>query len=682
MAETSRNYVPLTDAEERELCAYVFEIYTRAKNDGRLNKYQECYDAYNQIWREKLPKEWAWIQNIQLYMQTMAQLVDTWETTLSNIMFPNQSNFIDVEDEVTGEFWRDAVKLNYERTGFVGESEQGILQCAITGDNAAIVKPEGPFFKVETIPVGEIFFHPLDNNFTDVTKVQLIKKTEYQLRRDAVRYFNLDKLRALDWWKYQDPLSNDTLHDTHNPVRTGLDTSLGQGFLFYQAYIHYFKFSVGQKRELVNFVCTVCSNPKMMVRFEPQGAYDPYLRNTWKKVPKGLYYGKGVIEPNLNPLSYMNTMATLGLVDKFLRVLQVYTYDFTDQITKLSVLKRRMLLQPGALIATGRANTIMPLQRDNAPSGEAERHNMFWKNEMQETTGALPILSGAPEGTPDPTATLTDYRAQGATAKAGKIARHWDDEYTRRATYRVIKGIQTRFSRVPLRDQMGNIYAFVPGKNLEEMASYMQMMGWESEKIIRHINDDRYTDELLREVELTQIKPIGSQSQLTKIERQNALSRAAEESMNTPEINHVDWQRVTEERWKQTEIPNHEEFVISKEEQLEEQIKEIEQMLTSGIDTEPALPDGTPNPNVGMPLQPNQVQALMAERERLIMELTGEIQKPVIPSTETQRRETENWANPITGAHDIYHEVMPHELREEPGMGALQGATPMLPTSA
>lgn len=664
-----RQTVPLTEDEERELTAYVMNLYTRAKLYSRRDMYGKCYDAYNQVWRNQFSKEWQWIQDIALYMQTMTQLVDVWESTLSNYLFPNENTYLDVIDEVTGKFWKELCLLNYEKTGFIAETQQGILQAGITGDNAAIIVPDGPFMRVQTVPVSEIFYYPLTDNLTETSKIHKLRKTEYQLRNSAIPYFNLDKLAAIDWWKYQYTTSNQTAQiNSHNPSQTDdTSTSLGNGFMLYQAYIHYFKFSTGEKRELTNFIATISLNPRVLIRFEQQGAYDLHVRNTWKTIPKGLFFGKGIVEPNLNPLSYMNTMATLGLVDKYLRTLQVYTYDFTDEITKMAVLQRKMLLQPGALIPTGRPNTIQPLQRDNSARGEDTEFNLFWKNEMQETTGALPLLSGSDEGNPNATATASGIRAQGASGRATKIARHWDETYIKQVTYRVIKAFQERFNQIQVQDPMTGQMSYQPGRNLNYIAGLMQAMGWTNEEINQNLSNPSFVEAIFRPIELSQIKPTGSTSVSNKLAAQANFNNAIMTAAKTPIINHVKWDQMALDLMTTNDIANAQEKVISPAEALRNNMMQIQQMLMAGVDMNPGTPE-QPNPNMGRPLQPNQINSLQAQYAQMQQQLTGILQPVPIQPTPDLQQEVANMNNYRTGTEDQQQAVDPYA--GVPGYGA------------
>ena len=649
--EIDRNQVPLTESEERELTAYVYQLYTLAKAQSRSGMYQKCYNAYNQIWDNELPKEWQWIQKISLYMQTMTQLVDTWESVLSNYLFSNDNKYLDVVDDETGEFWSGLLKKNNEVTGFVPESQSGIKQCLITGDNAGFILPQGNYFKTHIVPVGEIFFWPLSLDFSQVSKVHLLRKTEFELRQSQLGYFNLAKLREIPWWKFENSRRTSSVHDTHNPISSsGRDVSIGAGFLCYQAYIHYFKFDTGTwidgtKRELTNFIVTLSNNPRVMIRFEEQGTVSPYFRNTLDTIPKGLFYGKGIIEPNLNPLSYMNTMATLGLVDKFLRVMQVYTYDSTDEILKLAILQRKMLLQPGAMIPRSKEGSLTPLQRDPSPRGEDKDHILFWKNEMQETTGATPLLSGSMDGTPDATATSSGIRAQGAQGKAVKRAKHWDEYYLKADSYRKIQLFQERFKNLD------------PQSLQMELANRMKSIGFNEEKITGLISDPngKWIQSVFKPIEYEQIVPTGTTSVSNKLTTQANFNNAINGAAVTPEAQSLEWDKIAEYRLKINDVPNASEFIITRDERLQQQMQGIIQILQSNVDNNPTLPDGSPNPNVGGALQPNQIAALQSQLMSLQQQLTGEISGGQIVPSPQMIAENQFVNNPVTGlqAEDV-----------------------------
>ena len=620
--EISREQIQLLPEEERELVAYVRHLATESRAMTRDKIWSNCYDAYNQVWRTKFSKEHSWIKNLALYMQTMTQLVDTWESTLIQFLFPSDDDWISVEDEEVGKFWQEVLLQNFARTNFISQAHQSILQAAITGDNATFVYAQGPFVYATPIPVNEVAYAPLSSNMAEVSKIMKLRKTEYQLRTSPIGYFNLENLKKIPFWNYQ-PTHGRTTIDTHNPVLSEKDTALGSGLLLYQAYIHYFKFTTGNKRELVNFVATIEESTGTLIRFDTQGKVDPFVKNTWKPVSAGLFWGKGVIEPNLSPLSYMNTLNTMAMVDRFLRVLGVYTYNITDEYTHMQVLRKKMLLQPGAFIGVGPNNQITPIRKDTGTEGVAEQFLLFMKNEMVETTGAYSSLSGSQEGTPDPTATQAGLRANAATGRAKVVADHWDENYIKPIAYRQLKLIHQNITQTPIIAPNGAVMGYAPIPNMGLIQFWMKNIGWDEETIGKKLSDQKFMNALLRPIEENQIRPTGTNTVSNRLALQSNFNNAIAGAAGTPESQYIDWSQVAQQRLEIYNVKNADKIVQTKEELLQEQILELQQILYAGID-----------PNTGLPLSNEQRNALMAQLGILVHKQVGQpIPVPQLPQT-------------------------------------------------
>lgn len=613
--------IPLDDSEKKELAAYVDRLYQEGRRLSRESMWSNCYDAYNQVWRKKFRKEHSWIKNLSLYMQTMTQLVNTWQATLTQFLFPSDDDWISVEDEIVGTFWQEVLLHNFSKTSFIPVAHQCILQCAITGDNSIFLSQRGPYVHVNPVPVSEIYYAPLAQNLTQTSKVMRLRKTPFELKNSPIAYFNLDKLKDKPFWNYnqQEGQAN---HNTHNPVSGTNTTNLGSGNLLYQAYIHYFKFTT-TKREIVNVIATIDAESKELIRFDTQNTIDPFNKNTWNPVPAGLFWGKGIVEPNLSPLSYMNSMATMSLVDRFLKILGTYTYNITDEYTHMQVLRKKMLIQPGAFIGVGPNANIQPLVKDNQSEGLSERQLLFLKNEMVETTGAFPSLSGSQDGTPDPTATQSGLRANAATGRAKVAADHWDETFIKPIAYRVIQMIHQQLSQTPVLGDGGVVLGYLPQPNMPLIMFWMRNIGWSDEEIQKKVSDPVFMNALLRPIEENQIRPTGTNTVTNRLALQNNFQAAVAGASQTPEAEHIDWSTIAEMRMQTFNVKNADEIVQTKDELLEEQIQELQQILANRVD-----------PNTGLPFTNEQYNVLISQLSMLIHKRTGQIQPaPMLPPT-------------------------------------------------
>ena len=627
--EIDRQQVPLLEGEERELVAYVKHLYERGKNNSRKNIWTNCYNAYNQVWSDEFSKEYSWIKDLALYMQTMTQLVDIWESVLTGFLFPSDESYISIEDDVVGKFWEDVLLHNFERTDFISATHEAVQQSAITGENAMLVQPNGPYVEAKPVSIFEVFYTPLSGDLREVSKIHMLKKTEFQLRNSKIGYFNLDKLRDIPFWQWQEENTSTNSVVNKNQPSTHNDPSLGEGFTIYQAYIHYFKFTTPPKRELTNFIATVSINPETLIRFEPQGTIDPFTRNGWKpKAGPGLYYSKGVVEPNLSPLAFSNTMMTMSMVDTFMRILGVYTYNVTDEWTHMQNLRKKMLLQPGGFIPVGPNAQIEPLMKHTNSINVGESFIAFQKNEMVETTGAFPALSGAQEGNLDPTATLTNIRAQAAGGRAALIARHWDQTYLKPIIWRVIQIIQEQLKQVPIvqPDQVTGqpqIVGFQPGFNQELFMFWAKNIGWNQEDVMKHLNDPNFVQQLLAPIELNQIKPTGTQTQANRLQLQTSIDTVIQTAQGGELSQYIQWDKMAEALVEAHIQRKPDDFVLTKEEFLQQQIEQMTQLINGGVD-----------PNTGQPFTNEQLNSLNVQLAALIQQATGNLQQTApLPTT-------------------------------------------------
>lgn len=612
----------LTTSEQGEVIALVLNEWKKWYHHQRRDAWRTFFNVYNQKYSIPLRQNESWIQGIRVFMPTVRMLVNSLEPTMTNFLMPNDEYLEIEQDPILEDFYTKVALTNNEFTDFKTSTQRNVIQACITGDTYTLTQQKGPYFESRCISNSDIVVTPLQEDISNSTKILRFFKTPYDLQQDVIqgqaKYFALDDLEDEGFKKqFERRLSA----GNKNPHDRGEDAQLGEGLTIYEAHIYHHKLESGKR--VINTIVTIVDEPKRIIRFEPNSNIKRIKHTTWSVTPPNVYYGTGIVEPAVPLVNYSNSLMTAELVGLMLDAMSGYTYNITDEQTRIAVKKGKFQINPFALIGVGPNAQLQPLVRPTTRRSGFEFFNAI-KQELIEVSNANTGVSGVNSVGGFPESKEFQQLQYGAnSSRLESTAKWWDKNYLVTDTYEKIKEIQqTLFDNVP--DGFGGSFTM---PNYRLIQWHMKKIGWDDQKISEKLDDPsgRFLQVLAQPIEFSQVKAIGTQSVINKQRDLEAFSKSVAE-IRPEESPVIKWPEVSRERFKRHGVKDPNKFVLTDEEIAEAQAIQQEQMAQEQAQAMQIQPEvsqeeeldmiinaleSSVNPDTGEPLTDEDSQILL-----------------------------------------------------------------------
>ena len=554
----------------------------------------------------------SWMYPYSVYIPILRQMASILSSSISQMVFPNDDNYILIEgDDIISRFYTEVVLHNFHKTAWIQNADRGILGTNVLGNNWMAVQPRGKYIEAVPIGIDTMAVTPLSDDLSNSTKVSLLRKRFDELMDSEFPYFNLE-----DVYKgSQKGLSRSRVTQINvrqkeqNTLSRGKKLTLGEGFLIYQAFIHCFQFKDGTY--IKDYVASFVDEPRVLIRFEPQyKGFDPFVLTKYGTILPNQFWAQGPIEQGLSISSYLNTLMMVSLVQDVLDAAGVHVYSVNDEALHSSVQKNELVIAPNALWGADNVNNIQPLQRASR-TGNTKELFFVLKNELVDLVNAHVFFSGnTPDGKADPTATFTNARQNGASMRVQAVGKVFDEGMIKPVVYRVLQLIQRRFVK---QEQIINPSTGQPIKtenlNLEVVVDWLEQIGWDVEKTLK---EPGFIEGLLDPIEVSRIKVTGTQSLAKKIQSQDNMTLVIDRINSSPMFQQfVRPDKLLKEYLKVNDIQNMDEIIIDPEEQIqqyEEMLSEINRILS-----DPMLV----SPQTGQPMSDEELNNLLADKQEI-----------------------------------------------------------------
>lgn len=567
----------LTSGDQISLGSWIVSEHEEAGRHDRRTTWKACYDAFNLKHATPLKKVQSWLHGIRIFMPTIRTIVGSVEPAMTNLLLSNK-DYIKIESDPILEDYYTQVLLDNnnfsdddEHEDFETNTQQGIIQATITGDTYSGIRQTGPYFECKTISLTDIAVSPLKHKINTCNKFIKFLKCPYDLKIDQIKrqipYFDFEDLEETVLSK--DAEVRRSFQKGKNPYDRGDYAQLGEGLELIEAKIYYKKLDNGT--EISNAVCTVVKDDHRIIRFEGQinGQGKPanvndIFHTQFSAVGPNIYYGTGLIEPNIPSINYKNSLMIAELAGLMLDSMRTYTYNVEDERTRIAAKKGKLVPGLGKFIGVGRDPQINLLERGGARRSGFEFYNAI-KQEMIEVSNSNTGISGVNSigGFPE-SKEFQQLQFNANSTRLQSHARWWDRKYLVEGNYRIVKEIQkSQF------DENGQpIYDLI--------AFRCRKIGWSPEKIAQKIYDPRFIQALAVPIEFSAVKAMGAEAQLAKqqdMERLNGVVLNARPEQ-TPFIK---WGHVTREQFKQAGVSELDKAVVTEEEEQQQQQQKQEQ---------------------------------------------------------------------------------------------------------
>jgi hypothetical protein len=574
-------------------------------------------NAYLMRFTKKVSDKESWMKDYTVYIPILRQMASVLSSAISNMVFPSDDNYIKIEgDDLVGRFWTELILLNFHKTAWIQNADRGILQSTVLGNNWLAIQPRGQW--IEAIPFGvdTMVCAPLSDDLSNSTKISMLRKRLDELVSSDFQYFNLEKIAETQsrFTSRDETTQVNKSQKEHNILDRGEKVTLGEGYLLYQAFIHHYRFKDGT--EIKNYVATYTHEPRTLIRFEPQmPGFDPFVLTKYGTILPNQFWAQGPIELGLSISNYLNTLMMISLVSDVLDAIGVYVYNENDDILHSKVQRNELIVAPNRLWGAGDVNSIQPLQRASK-TGNVKELFYVLKNELIDLVNAHIFVTGnTPDGRPDPTATFTNARQNGASMRVSSIGKIFDEGMIKPVVYRVVQLLQKTFM------QQGQILNPATGQpvdiqnpNLEVIAQRLEQIGWD----VNTIYEPGFLDGIMKPVQFNEIKVTGTEALVKKLQAQDNMTFVVDRIGQYPMFQEVIRpDKLLTKYLEVNDIDNIDEIVINSA----EQIQELEGMLQQ-IDQVLADPNGI-NPQTGEVLTEDELNNLLMDKQEIETRLSS-----------------------------------------------------------
>lgn len=601
----------LTQEKQLEIINYIYQAFDEGYALGHYEVWEKCINAYLMKFTKKPTDKDSWMYPYSVYIPILRQMASILSSSISQMIFPNDDNYVLVEGEdLVSRFWTEVVLHNFHRTAWLPNADKGILGTTVIGNQWMAVQPRKGYIEAVPIGVDTMVVTPLSDDLSNSTKISLLRKRFDELMESEYPYFNLEAVfSGSSKGKARDTVTHiNRRQKEQNTLARGKKLTLGEGFLIYQAFIHCFEFKDGTY--IKNYVASCVDEPRALIRFEPQyEGFDPFTLIKYGTILPNQFWAQGPIEQGLSISSYLNTLMMVSLVQDVLDAAGVHVYNVNDETLHSSVQRNELVIAPNALWGADNVSNIQPLQR--APrTGSTKELFFVLKNELVDLVNAHVFFSGnTPDGRQDPTATFTNARQNGASMRVQSIGKIFDEGMTKPIVYKVIQLIQRTFQE---QGQILNPQTGQPIKieqaNESVILDWLQKIGWDAETI----KEPGFLEGILQPIEESQIKVTGTQALAKKIQAQDNISLVVDRISANPMFQQsIRPDKLLKEYLKINDIQNIDEILIDPEEQIQQyeaMLKDIDQVLS-----DPMLI----NPQTGQQMTDEDLNNMMLDKQEI-----------------------------------------------------------------
>jgi hypothetical protein len=601
----------LTPEKQREVIDYINQAFDEGYALGHYDVWEKCINAILMRFSKKVGEKDSWMKDYAPYVPVLRQMASILSSSISQMIFPNDDNYLLIEgDDLASRFLTEVILHNAHKTAWIQNADRNIYQTVSLGNSWLAVQPRGKY--IEAVPIGldTMVVTPLSDDLSNSTKINLLRKRLDELIESSFQYFNLEELykNSSKGLSRTRVTQIDRRQKENNTLSRGKKLTLGEGFLIYQSFIHFFQFKDGT--HIKNYVASYVDEPRTLIRFEPQyPGFDPFILTRYGTILPNQFWAQGPIEQGLSISNYLNSLMMVSLVQDVLDAIGVYVYNVNDEALNSAVNKNELIIAPNRMWGADNVNNIQPLQRA-ARTGNVKELFFILKNELVDLVNAHVFFSGnTPDGKADPTATFTNARQNGASMRVQSVGKIFDEGMTKPYVYRVLQLLQRSWMGKGqiINPQTGQPIN-VEQPNEEVIREWLRDIGWDEDTI----TEPGFLEGIMEPVEKSRIKVTGTQTLAKKIQSQDNMTLVVDRINASPMFQPIIRpEKLLKEYLKVNDIQNMDEIIIDPE----EQIQQYEQMLMQ-IDQVLSDPNGI-NPQTGQPLQEKDVNDLLQDKQEI-----------------------------------------------------------------